>query len=89
MVDPWHARTAALQPHQRAELEQPHRAVSLRTIGLQCLGDVVVGVQPPADEADAAQGTQMEVAERHGIGVAERATADLGRRPSADTGDLT
>jgi acyl-homoserine-lactone acylase len=72
VVDAWCARSSPLHAHQRAEREEAHRAEPLRPVGLEDLGDLVVGVQAVAEEPDAHQVREVEVAERHGVGVAER-----------------
>jgi hypothetical protein len=72
VVDAWCARSSALHPHERAEREEAHRAEPLRPVGLEDLGDLVVSVQAVAEEPDTDQVREVEVTERHGVGVSER-----------------
>jgi len=87
VVSAWRPRPATLESNERAQCEQSDGAITLRAVRLQRIGDLVVVVKPAADEPDADQVTQVEVPERHGIGIAQRAAPDLGGRPDPHARD--
>src|SRR5262245_38144508 len=68
-----------------AELEQADHAVAVAAPGLEQLEHLGV-VDPPAHERPSDGLREVEVADRDGVGVAERALRDLRRGPHADAG---
>src|SRR6478736_9161689 len=78
-------RPGARGPGPVGELEQPHDPAAVRRPGREHVEHLLL-LDPPPRDRGADEAGQVQVADRHGVRVAERAPGGLGDGPHADPG---